>query len=65
MKISRIILAFIAISTKLVLQIFSHYSAADQYPDMKFKNKLGVIDLLRPLRPHAQKDARSKITIPP
>ena len=61
MKISRItgILAFIAVSTKLVLQIFLTSSADHfQYPDMKFKKKSGVIDLR-----HVQKDARSK-TLP-
>ena len=49
-----------------VLQFFLT-SARDhfQYPDMKFFFKSGVIDLLRPLRPHAQKDACSKMTIPP
>ena len=64
MKNSRTILAFIAISTKLVLQIISYFCSRSLsvYPDMKFKNKLGVIDLLRPLHRHARKDARSKIT---
>ena len=66
MKISRIILIFIAISTKLVLQIFLTSSADDfQYPDTKFKKRSGVTDLLHPLRRHAQKDARSKRTVPP
>ena len=44
-QISQIILAFIATSTKLVLQIFYLTSLADhfQYPDIKFKKNRGSL----------------------